>query len=135
MKKKLLKLILLMILLVSSYLRGYAQIISSTGEIIRDDTTKVIVPIKYIRLANEKLIERNYLLEANAYKDSIIIDYKNYIKEQERINKEYINKVNDNKKLVNDLNKRLERQKKTSLILGGVAGASIITVVLIAIVN
>ena len=109
--------------------------IPSTGEIIRDDTTKVIVPIKYIRLANEKLIERNYLLEANAYKDSIIIDYKNYIKEQERINTEYINKVNDNKKLVNDLNKRLERQKKTSLILGGVAGASIITVVLIAIVN
>lgn len=109
--------------------------IPSTGEIIRDDTTKVIVPIKYIRLANEKLIERNYLLEANVYKDSIIIDYKNYIKEQERINKEYINKVNDNKKLVNDLNKRLERQKKTSLILGGVASASILTVVLVAIVN
>ena len=135
MKKKLLKLILLMILLVSSYLKGYAQIIPSTGEIIRDDTTKVIIPIKYIRLANEKLIERNYLLEANAYKDSIIVDYKNYIKEQERINTEYINKVNDNKKLVDNLNKRLERQKKTSLILGGVAGASIITVVLIAIVN
>ena len=109
--------------------------IPSTGEINNSDTTNVIIPIKYIRLANQKLLERNYLLEVNEVKDSIIIDYENYIKEQERINNELNVQIIEYNRINNEVNKRLQKQKKTSLVLGGVAGASILVVVLISLVN
>lgn len=109
--------------------------IPSTGERIQTDTTCVSIPIEYIRLANQKLIERNYLLEVNSYKDSIIVDYKNYIAEYEKIDMQYKTKIEEYERINNNLGKRLERQKKTSLVLGTVAGASILTIVLVALVN
>ena len=109
--------------------------IPSTGEIINSDTTNVTIPIKYIRLANQKLLERNYLIEVNELKDSIIIDYENYIKEQERINNELNTQIIEYNRINNEVNKSLQKQKKTSLVLGGVAGASILVVVLISLVN
>lgn len=45
---------------------------ASTGEITQTDTAYVTVPISAIREANQKLIEREYLIKQSAIKDSII---------------------------------------------------------------
>ena len=109
--------------------------ISSTGEINRTDTSLVTIPIKYIHLANQKLIERQYLIELNNQKDSIIIDYKKYVEEQEKAIKSFQTRINDYNRVNKDIAKRLERQKKTSLICGSVAAASIAVIVIAALVN
>ena len=133
MKKKLLKLNLLLIVLLLSCLNLYAQVIPSTGIFTQADSANVIVPIEYIRLANTKMIERLCLIEENNQKDSIIISYKTYIKEQNKIITDYEKNIEDYNKLNNQLSKRLTRQKKTSLVCGTVAGAAILTIVLIGI--
>lgn len=117
-----------------SCLKSFAQDIPSTGE-INDSTTYVSIPIEYIRLANEKMIERNYLIEANHYKDSIITDYKNYIVEYERIHQDYTARIEEYSRINNSLNKRLTRQKKATLVFGTVAGVSVAAIVLAAFIN
>ena len=135
MKQNILKLKILMIVLLLSCLRGYAQTIPSTGEITYTDTTCVSIPIEYIRLANQRLIERNYLLDVNAYKDSIIVDYKNYIKEYEKLTIEAKDRLNEMDRVNKNLSKSLNRQKKVSLVLGCVAGTSLISLVLVSLIN
>ena len=108
--------------------------IPSTGE-QNKDSIEVIIPISYIRLANQKLLERKHLIEINAQKDSIINDYKNYIEVYEEINKEYQAKIDEYNNVNKNLSNSLQRQKKTSLVLGTVAGASILTIVLLSIAN
>ena len=115
--------------------KNYAQTIPSTGEINRTDTSLVTIPIKYIHLANQKLIERQYLIEVNNQKDSIIIDYKKYVAEQEKSIKSFQTKINNYDRINKDIYKRLERQRKTSLICGSVAAASIAAIVIAALVN
>lgn len=107
--------------------------IPSTGEIIISDTTNVVIPIKYIRLANKKLIERQYLIELNAQKDSIIIDYEKYVKEQKDLLDKRNKDILEYNRINNQLSKRLERQTKISLVCGTVAGASILSIVLLSI--
>lgn len=109
--------------------------IHSTGEEIQTDTNLVSIPIKYIRIANQKLIERNYLIDINNYKDSIIVDYKNYIAEYEKVNIKFQEQLDDYKRVNEDLAKSLNKQKKTSLVFGSIAGAGILSIVLIALVN
>lgn len=109
--------------------------IPSTGEKIYSDSICVSIPINYIRLANQKLIERNYLIEVNQYKDSIIVDYKKCIEEYERISEETRTKFELYDSINKDLHKKLNNQKKTSLVFGSIAGASIITIILISMVN
>ena len=135
MKLKLLKLKICLIVLVLSCLKTYAQVIPSTGEIDRTDTALVTIPIKYIHLANQKLIERQYLLEVNEYKDSIIVDYKKYTEQQEKVIKQFQDKVDNYNRINEDMGKRLQRQKKVSLVCGSVAAASIAVIVLTAICN
>lgn len=134
MKKKFLKLKVLMIVVLLSCLKSFAQDVPSTGE-INDSTTYVSIPIEYIRLANQKMIERNYLEEVNQYKDSIITDYRNYIVEYERIHQDYTKRIEEYSRINNSLNKRLAKQKKATLVFGTVAGVSVATIVLIALVN
>ena len=105
----------------------------STGEIIISDTVNVVIPIKYIRLANKKLIERQYLIELNNQKDSIIFNYENYVKEQKAIIDKRNKDILEYNRINNQLSKRLEKQTKTSLICGTVAGASILVIVLLSI--
>jgi DNA mismatch repair ATPase MutS len=121
--------------LVLSCSKTYAQVIPSTGEINRTDTSLVTIPINYIHLANQKLIERQYLIETNQYKDSIIVDYKKYVKEQEKAIKSFQTRINNYDRINKDIAKRLERQQKTSLICGSVAAASIAAIVIAALVN
>ena len=134
MKRNILKLSILMIVVLLSCLKSYAQTIPSTGE-QNKDSIEVIIPISYIKLANQKLLERKYLIEIDAQKDSIINDYKNYIKVYEEINKEYQTKIDEYNNINKNLSKSLQKQKKTSLVLGTVAGASILTIVLLSIAN
>ena len=122
-------------MLVLSCSRGYAQMIPSTGNRIQTDTNLVYIPIEYIRIANQKLIERNYLIDVNDYKDSIIVDYKNYIAEYEKVNIKFQKQLDDYKRVNEDLAKSSNKQKKTSLVFGSIAGASVLTIVLIALVN
>ena len=134
MKLKLLRLKILLIMLVLSCLKTYAQTNTSTGNQIETDSL-VTINIKYIRLANEKLLERQYLLDVNHYKDSIIGDYRQYVKEQEKINNIYKNKLSEYDRINKELNKSLDKKQKTNLILGSVSAASIVTIVLLAIIK
>lgn len=134
MKRNILKLSILMIVVLLSCLKSYAQTIPSTGE-QNKDSIEVIIPISYIKLANQKLLERKYLIEINAQKDSIINDYKNYIEVYEEINKEYQAKIDEYNNVNKNLSNSLQKQKKTSLVLGTVAGASVLTIVLLSIAN
>lgn len=84
---------------------------------MKSDTSKVIIPISYIKDANAKLIERIYLIKVNAEKDSIINLNKLYIKEQNVIVKDFqtrvINLTDNNNQLVKSNN----RYRTTNVIL------------------
>lgn len=56
--------------------------ITSTGKIIGNDTTVVVLPIDVIREANIKLTERLILKDLNMYKDEEIKNYQNLVDEQ-----------------------------------------------------
>lgn len=112
----------------------YAQNNIPKGEIIQDKQN-VSIDIEYIRLANQKLIERNYLIEANQYKDSIIVDYKKCIVEYEKIESKYKDAIKEYTRINEDLSKSLNKQKKISLICGTSAVVSIATLVIISIIK
>ena len=81
------------------------------------------------------MIERNYLEEVNVVKDSIIVDYKNTIDEYRRMHQDYLARVAEYNRINDDLAKRLNRQRKTSLVCGTIAGVSISIIVLVALIN
>jgi len=81
---------------------NYAQSNLSTGNWTKTDTT-VVVPISYIKLANEKMIERNYYMELCAEQDTLINNQIHYIDCQ-----------NNNISL---LNKEIKRRKKYNIWL------------------
>ncbi len=97
----------------------------STGEYLKADTTIAIIPIKLIKQANVKLIERKYLIKINNEQDSIIKLKDKYIIEQNSIIVNFQNRVH----LVNDLNKSinetLNKEKKRNKIITYSAGGII----------
>lgn len=97
-----------------------------------NDSCSVIVPIDYIRLANEKLIERKYLIKIIEQKDSILIQYDNYSKKQSLIIKNYQEDINKANKVNQDLQKKLNNQKVQTIVASSV-GAGIIAASLITI--
>ena len=105
--------------------------IPSTGE----DTTKVLIELKYIRSANIKLLERQYLIETGIQKDSIILSYKKYVNEQNIIIDNYKNAISKSNDINNKLSKNLDKQKKLTRVCGTVAGVSILTIVLLVVSN
>lgn len=103
---------------------------------IKDTTcsdTLVTVSINDIRSANVKMLERKMYKEIVEQKDTIITFKDSYILEQERIIKDFqnrITKVND----INDkLSRNLERQKTITYVVGGVASAALLTTVILII--
>lgn len=107
---------------------------SSTGEILKTDTSKVIIPISYLRDANAKLIERVYLIKINKEMDSVRKLNESYIVEQDRIIKDFQRRfvilVNDNNKLQLEVNKQ---KNKNKLLKGISIGAIAITVITLLI--
>lgn len=106
-------------------------------EIVFIDSCNVAVPISYIRLTNEKLIERKYLIEISNEKDSVINKYRLYCVEQrdiiENIQRD-IQRANEvNNKLQTKLNKERQKTIIISSVTGGVIVGSLITIVALSL--
>lgn len=130
---KLKKLILLVIVLLLSCLNSYAQTNDnhpSTGQIKQSDTTVVAIPIKYIRSANAKLIERIYLKDIVGKQDTLIIMKDNYINEQKKIITDFQKRVDDANKINQAVKQDLNKQKIKNKIITYGAGATIIGLII-----
>ena len=107
---------------------------TTTGEqIIEDSCTCVNIDI--IRKANDKLIERKYLLKVNSAQDSIINLNNKYILQQDTIIndlKERIVKINN---VNEDLQKQYERERKKKIIYGSVAGGCIVGIIITVVTS
>lgn len=126
-----------MILLLSS-LSSYAQTNNnypSTGQIKESDTTIVAVPIKYIRNANTKLIERLYLLEINKQQDTLINMKDSYINEQKRIITDFQKRVDEVNKINQAIKQDLDKQKIKNKVITYGAGVTIIGLIIGLICN
>ena len=123
----------MMIALVLSCLKGWCQSNNDTIPLRgnADSAAMVSVGINYIKQANIKLYERKMLLELNAEKDTIIAFKDSYILEQERIIKDFQERVNKGNDINKEISRNLEKQKKITYIVGGVASASIITTIVL----
>lgn len=108
---------------------------SSTGELMKSDTTNVIIPVDYIRRANIKLIERRYLLSISKEQDSIINLKDCYIAEQDSIIKDMQNRIILSNNINNEAVDKIDKQKTTINILGGTTAALTIVVILSLIFN
>ena len=107
--------------------------ITSTGDVIKSDTI-VNVPISAIRKANILMIERNYLLDITEEQDSIICLHKLYIEEQDSIIELFKDRVKQNNKINENINKAYEKERRKTIIFGtttGVLSAIVVTTILI----
>lgn len=99
------------------------------GDCSQKDTI-VNIPISYIRSANDKLLEREALLEITKI-DSILI---NKIRTQVvNTEIEYDKLIQYNKRLLEDnnkLNKKLEKSKSATTIFASVSGAELVVILL-----
>lgn len=129
-KKSIFKLLPILLLLnCFSNLQANNKILyPSTGEIIDSDTI-VQVPINIIRNVNSKLIERKYLLNINSNKDSIINLKDSYIFKQDSIIIDLKDRIVKNSKINEDLQKQYEKERKKKIIYGSVAGGCLVGII------
>lgn len=122
-----------MIVLLLFCLKSYAQpkidSIPSTGKELFSDTT-VTISIDYIRLANAKMIERNFLIKVTNQQDSIIAMKNRYIEEQSKIIIDFKDRV----KIANSINEAikndLEKQQRKNKILTYGGGGVIVGLII-----
>ena len=109
-----------------------------TGEQFVEDTC-VNVPIKFIRSANDKMIERKYLLKVTEAQDSIIILNKKYILQQDTIIDDLQNRILECNRINTDLQNSYKRERNKKIIYGSVAATLAVTtitsVVIIAVMK
>lgn len=82
-----------------------------------EDSIKVELPISLIKKANERLIERKYLISIYYEQDSIIQFQNSYIANQSIIINDMQNRIVTNNQINEDLNKALDKQKKKNKII------------------
>ena len=82
-----------------------------------EDSIKVELPISLIKKANERLIERKYLISIYYEQDSIIQFQNSYIANQSIIINDMQNRIITNNQINEDLNKALDKQKKKNKII------------------
>lgn len=125
-------LIVLMILLLSNcFLNLQANNLDSvpiTGEQIMEDTC-VNVPIKLIRSANNKMIERKYLLKVVDAQDSIIHLNNEYVLQQDTIINDLKNRILETNRVNNELQEQYKKERTKKIIYGSIAGAFLIATV------
>ncbi len=109
--------------------------IPSTGDLIQTDTAVAVIPIYLIKQANVKMIERLYLLEINKQQDSIIQLKDKYINEQQLIINDFQNKISKANDLNNNIKNELDKEKTKTKIFGGIAGASILAIIISLFIN
>lgn len=129
-----------MILLVLNCMSSYSKNDSTclpVEEIVFIDSCNVSVPISYIRLTNEKLIERKYLIKISNEKDSVIDKYRLYCIEQRDIIEHIQRDVQKANEVNNKLQTKLNREKQKTVIIssitGGLVVGSIITIVALSL--
>lgn len=94
----------------------------STGSELQSDTINVIIPLYYIKQANAKMIERNYLIDITKQKDSIIILKDEYIAEQKNIISDFQSRLDSANNINININKELETEThKNKIITYGAA--------------
>lgn len=111
------------------------NVIPSTGDLIQTDTAIAVIPIYLIKQANVKMIERLYLLEINKQQDSIIQLKDKYINEQQLIIDDFQNKITKANDLNNNIKNELDKEKTKTKIFGGIAGASILAIIISLFIN
>ena len=87
-----------------------------TGNLIKTDTTKVIITIDEVRKANAKFIERLYLIQINHEKDSIILLKNNLIDRQQLVIIDFQNRLSKANDINKDIKKDLDKQKNKTKI-------------------
>lgn len=97
--------------------------------------TVAVIPIYLIKQANVKMIERLYLLEINKQQDSIIQLKDKYINEQQFIIDDFQNKIIKANDLNNNIKNELDKEKTKTKIFGGIAGASILAIIISLFIN
>lgn len=108
----------LLIGLISSQV-SKADEVSSTGKLSKD-TTNVIVTIDAIRIANIKMIERDYYYMIVKQQDSIIMDKDKYINVQKEKENDYKKIIeNNNKELVKIRNDMTKQKNKNNIYKAG----------------
>ena len=121
-----------MILLLSNcFLNLQANSLDSvtfTGEQIIEDTC-VTVPIGLIRSANNKMIERKYLLKVVDAQDSIIQLNNKYVLQQDTIINDLKNRILETNRINNDLEERYKKERTKKIIYGSIAGAFLVATV------
>ena len=125
-------LIILMILLLSNYfLNLQANSLDSfpfTGKQIIEDTC-VIMPIRLIRSANNKMIERKYLLKVVDAQDSIIQLNNEYILQQDTIINDLKNRILETNRINDELKEQYKKERTKKIIYGSIAGAFLVATV------
>ena len=111
------------------------NVIHSTGDLIQTDTTVAAIPIYLIKQSNVKMIERLYLLEINKQQDSIIQLKDKYINEQQLIIDDFQNKIIKANNLNNNIKNELDKEKTKTKIFGGIAGASVLAIIISLFIN
>lgn len=121
-----------MILLLSNYfLNLQANSLDSvhfTGEQIIEDTC-VTVPIRLIRSANNKMIERKYLLKVVDAQDSIIQLNNEYVLQQDTIINDLKNRILETNRINNELQEQYKKERTKKIIYGSFAGAFLVATV------
>ena len=127
-----------MIVLLLNCSKSYAQqtndSVPSTGGVLKSDTA-ITINIDYIRLANAKMIERNYLIRITNEQDSIIVMKNKYINEQQKIITDFQKRVDSVNKLNETIKKDLEKHKNRNKIIGFSAGAAVLGLIIGIIVK
>lgn len=117
---KLMKVVILLILQVLICFNGLlqAQTISLPLRASNlKDSIKVELPISLIKKANERLIERKYLISIYYEQDSIIQFQNSYIANQSGIINDMQDRIIISNKINEDLNNALDKQKKKNKII------------------
>lgn len=121
-----------MILLLSNYFLNLQanslDSITFTGEQIIEDTCAT-VPIRLIRSANNKMIERKYLLKVVDAQDSIIQLNNKYVLQQDTIINDLKNRILETNRINNDLEERYKKERTKKIIYGSIAGAFLVATV------
>lgn len=93
------------------------------------EDTCVTVPIRLIRSANDKMIERKYLLKVTDAQDSIICLKTNYILQQDTIIDDLKNRILETNRINNELQERCKKERTKKIIYGSVAGAFLVATI------
>ena len=81
------------------------------------DSVNVTLPISLVKQANQRLIERKYLISIYYEQDSIIAFKDNYITYQNDMIMDMQTRIDSYNKINNHLNESLENQKKKTKVI------------------